>query len=58
MVRVCVLEVWQIKCKKAYFLKEVEAHHDHQDSAQEKEKPENVIRRDITPSGNDLQPKK
>ena len=41
MARVCVLGVHNIKCKKAYFLKPVTAYHDHQNSAQEGERPEN-----------------
>jgi len=28
MARVCVLEVYRIKCKKAYFLTKVKAHND------------------------------
>ena len=41
MARVFVLEVCKIKCKKAYFLKYVKAHHDHQNSTQEKGRPDN-----------------
>ena len=41
MARVCGLDVCKIKCKKAYILKKVKPHHDHQKCAQEKERPEN-----------------
>ena len=41
MARVFVLEVCKIKHKKAYILKYVKAHHDHQNRTQEKERPDN-----------------
>ena len=41
MATVCVSEVCKIKCKNAYKLKKVKSHHDHQKSAQRKERPVN-----------------
>ena len=41
MARLCVLGVCNIGCKKAYFLEPVKAYHDHQNSAQEWERPNN-----------------
>ena len=47
MARVCVLEVSKVKCKRAYILKLVKAHHDHKNSAQEKQRPENESPKEI-----------
>ena len=46
MARVC-LKVCKIKCKKAYFLEFVKVNHDHQNSAQEKERPHNESAKEI-----------
>jgi len=47
MARVCVLEVSKIKCKKAYPLKYIKGHCDHQNSVQEKVRPRNQLPEEI-----------
>jgi hypothetical protein len=47
IARVCVLKMCKTKCKKAYFLKKVKAHHDPQNSGQQKKRPENVSPEEI-----------
>jgi hypothetical protein len=47
IARVCALDVFRKKCKKAYSLKQVQAHCDHRNSVRKKVKPRNQSPKEI-----------